>query len=145
MTKTVFPLQTILQAVATEFGVTVQDIESPHRLPEYVMPRQVAFYLAKNYTRLSLPQIGRRIGDRDCSTVGHAIRVVEGRKDGNPALGEAVVAIERKLLGRDPPGRYVGLSPEIFAVVQKYARRHKLRAEVAANELLRFAAGADAR
>ena len=71
------PGRRIIQAVCDYFGVTILDIESPRRDKSVVRPRQVAVYLCRTMTRLSLPQIGRLLGDRDHSTMIAAIRKIE--------------------------------------------------------------------
>jgi hypothetical protein len=69
-------LQTIKQAVAEEFGVTVHMINSSRRARHIARPRMIAMYLAAETTTKSLPEIGRFFGKRDHTTVMHALRVV---------------------------------------------------------------------
>ncbi len=67
----------ILHVVAEDFMVPVIDIVSSRRNASIVRPRQVVAYLARHMTRLSLPQIGARLGNRDHTTIMSAIRKIE--------------------------------------------------------------------
>ena len=68
----------IVRIVAKHYGVTKLDILSERRHRSIVWPRQIGMYLAKNMTARSLPEIGRRFGGRDHTTVLHAIRKIDG-------------------------------------------------------------------
>ncbi len=72
----------ILRRVCEFYGVSEADLLSANRRREFVQPRQVAMYLTREMTALSLPQIGAFFGNRDHSTVMHACSVV------NSAVGE---------------------------------------------------------
>ncbi len=79
----------IQKAVAERFGVKVADILSKRRTKTVVKPRHVAMYLAKTMTTRSLPDIGRRFGDRDHSTVIHAVNKISDLiKAGDPVKDE---------------------------------------------------------
>lgn len=79
----------IQKVVAERFGVKVADILSKRRTKTVVKPRHVAMYLAKTMTTRSLPDIGRRFGDRDHSTVIHAVnKISEMIKAGDPVKDE---------------------------------------------------------
>jgi len=79
----------IQKVVAERFGVKVADILSKRRTKTVVKPRHVAMYLAKTMTTRSLPDIGRRFGDRDHSTVIHAVnKISELIKAGDPVKDE---------------------------------------------------------
>jgi hypothetical protein len=67
----------IREAVCKYFGVRIADLESNRRYWGLVHPRQCAFYLARYHTSFSFPQIGRRFGDRDHTTVLHGVRQIE--------------------------------------------------------------------
>lgn len=67
----------IQRVVAREFGFTRDDLISARRQVPLVIPRHVAMYLVKVLTPKSLPEIGRRFGGRDHTTVLHAIRRME--------------------------------------------------------------------
>jgi len=62
-----------------------------------VRPRQVAMYLAKTLTLRSLPEIGRRFGGRDHTTVLHAVRKIEGLVGNDVALAEEIEVLKRQL------------------------------------------------
>lgn len=73
-------IETIQRAVLMEFkGVTLADLKSRRRTANVVRPRQVAMYLAKEMTSQSLPDIGRRFGGRDHTTVIHAVAKIRGK------------------------------------------------------------------
>ena len=67
----------ILRVVGRHYSVPRADLLSPRRARSIVRPRQVGMYLAKKLTPRSLPEIGRRFGGRDHSTVLHAVRKIE--------------------------------------------------------------------
>ena len=67
----------ILKIVGRHYNVARADLLSPRRARSIVVPRQIGMYLAKKMTPRSLPEIGRRFGDRDHSTVLHAVRKIE--------------------------------------------------------------------
>ncbi len=68
--------RTIQHAVCDYYGVTLQDLLSPRRHTEIVRPRQVAVWLCRTMTALSMPKIGQLFGDRDHTTILAAIRKV---------------------------------------------------------------------
>ena len=61
-------------------------------------PRQIAMYLSKLLTPRSLPEIGRRFGGRDHTTVLHAVRKITGLVTTDGALSEAIELLKRMLL-----------------------------------------------
>jgi chromosomal replication initiation ATPase DnaA len=69
----------IQEVVARHFNVKLSDMCSARRTANVVEPRQVAMYLAKVMTPRSMPDIGRRFGDRDHTTVLHAVRKITAR------------------------------------------------------------------
>ena len=76
-------LSGILLAVSAHYGVSVTDLKSARRHKRLILPRHVFCYLAATATRKSLPQIGAFLGDRDHTTVLHAVRKIKGLiKDG---------------------------------------------------------------
>jgi chromosomal replication initiator protein len=77
--------------VARHYNVSRTDICSARRTANVVRPRQVAMYLAKTLTLRSLPEIGRRFGGRDHTTVLHAVRKIAALipKDAELAAEEA--------------------------------------------------------
>jgi chromosomal replication initiator protein len=67
----------ILKIVGRHYNVAKADLLSPRRSRTVVVPRQIGMYLAKKLTSRSLPEIGRRFGGRDHSTVLHAVRKID--------------------------------------------------------------------
>ena len=74
-------IEDILRIISRHFGVSKGDLLSQRRHRSVVWPRQIGMYLAKQLTARSLPEIGRRFGNRDHTTVLHAIRKIEGELD----------------------------------------------------------------
>ncbi len=85
----------ILRIVAKHYNVTRADILSQRRTANVVKPRQIAMYLAKMLTLRSLPDIGRRFGGRDHTTVLHAVRKIEGLAGTDRALADELEALKR--------------------------------------------------
>jgi chromosomal replication initiator protein len=89
----------ILKVISRHYGVSKSDLLSERRHRSVVWPRQIGMYLAKQLTSRSLPEIGRRFGGRDHTTVLHAIRKIESHLAGNPRLKDELEEI-KKLLGQ---------------------------------------------
>ncbi len=87
----------ILRVLTKHFGVQRGDLLSSRRNRSIVRPRQIGMYLAKTLTARSLPEIGRRFGGRDHTTVLHAIRKVEELLSQDPSLGDEVETLKRLL------------------------------------------------
>lgn len=83
----------VLGVVADHFGTTLGDLISHRRPQPLTRRRQVAMYVAHKTTGRSLVFIGRRIGDRDHTTVLHGVRVVKGLLDGGDA--ETIAAVNQ--------------------------------------------------
>jgi hypothetical protein len=83
----------IQQKTAEYFGIPVIEMTSARRHRGVARPRQVAMYLSKQLTPLSLPEIGRRFGKRDHTTVIHAIKTVERLCHEDPYMAEDVAII----------------------------------------------------
>jgi chromosomal replication initiator protein len=96
-------LESIQSGVAKFFNVKVQDLKGPRRTKQVVMPRQIAMFLSRRHTGLSLPEIGKRFGGRDHTTVIHAIRRVEGQIGKDPSFSKKL----------DLVARTVGLNTEL--------------------------------
>lgn len=77
----VISIDKIIEAVTDYFRIKISDIKGKTRLREVVLPRQIAMYLAKEFTTLSLKAIGYHFGGRDHSTVIHAIQMVNDMID----------------------------------------------------------------
>lgn len=87
----------IQKAVAEHFGLKQADLLSERRTRAVARPRQAAMYLAKQLTTRSLPDIGRRFGGRDHTTVLHAVRRIEELRTVDPVLAGDIETIARKL------------------------------------------------
>ena len=85
--------------MAEHFNIRLADMSSPRRARAVARPRQVAMYLAKHLTSRSLPEIGRKFGGRDHTTVMHAIRKIEELSASDSILAEDVRLIRRVLEG----------------------------------------------
>jgi chromosomal replication initiator protein len=92
-------IEDIQRVVARQYNVSRSDLLSSRRTANVVRPRQVAMYLAKTLTLRSLPEIGRRFGGRDHTTVLHAVRKIEGLVTGGTdmALAEEIEILKRQL------------------------------------------------
>ncbi len=84
-TEKLFQICEIQAATAAYFGITLADIKSTRRDRKIARPRQLAMYLAKQLTPLSLPDIGIQFG-RDHTTIMHAIRTIEGQLARDPQM-----------------------------------------------------------
>ena len=72
-------------------------MHSPRRSRSVARPRQIAMYLAKSITSRSLPEIGRKFGGRDHTTVIHAVKKIEDLRVGDVAIDEEVEVLRRSL------------------------------------------------
>ncbi len=77
-------MRDIKTVIMQEFGVSLTDMVSHRRQRSLVMPRQIAMWLARELTPLSMPTIGKLFGNRDHTTVLHACRRVEAMHAGKP-------------------------------------------------------------
>lgn len=90
-------IEDIQRVVARQYNVSRGDLLSSRRTANVVRPRQVAMYLAKTLTLRSLPEIGRRFGGRDHTTVLHAVRKIEGLVGNDNALADEIEVLKRQL------------------------------------------------
>jgi len=90
-------IEDIQRTVARQYNVSRADLLSSRRTANVVRPRQIAMYLAKTLTLRSLPEIGRRFGGRDHTTVLHAVRKIEGLVDSDSTLAEEIELLKRLL------------------------------------------------
>lgn len=89
----------IQRAVSTYFDLKPIELVSARRARVVARPRQIAMYLAKRLTTRSLPEIGRKFGGRDHSTVIHAVRRIEQLRDSDGDVDTAVRRLLRDLEG----------------------------------------------
>ncbi|MBV8061878.1 MAG: chromosomal replication initiator protein DnaA [Alphaproteobacteria bacterium] len=89
----------IQKKVAEHYNIRLSDMHSARRARQVARPRQVAMYLAKQLTPRSLPEIGRKFGGRDHTTVIHAVRKIEELSAYDAAFKEDVELLRRLLQG----------------------------------------------
>ena len=89
----------IQKATAEHYGMKQADLLSERRNRAVARPRQAAMWLAKQLTTRSLPDIGRRFGGRDHTTVLHAVRRIEALRAEDSALSQDLETLTRKLRG----------------------------------------------
>ena len=92
-----YSLTEIVDATAQEFGVRPEDLQARSRSAGVATARQVAMYLARELTDHSLPEIGRGIGDRNHTTVLHALNRVSAALGSDDAVRKAVHNVRRQL------------------------------------------------
>ena len=90
-------IEEIQRIVARRYNVSRADLLSSRRTANVVRPRQIAMFLAKTLTLRSLPEIGRRFGGRDHTTVLHAVRKIENLVHTDTALAEEIELLKRQL------------------------------------------------
>lgn len=89
----------IQKAVAEHYGLKQSDLLSERRARAVARPRQAAMWITKQITTRSLPDIGRRFGGRDHTTVLHAVRRIEALRVDDPSLARDLDVLLRKLRG----------------------------------------------
>lgn len=92
-------IEEIQRKVAEFYAIRLSDMIGPKRQRVIVRPRQMAMYLAKQLTTRSLPEIGRRFGGRDHTTVMHAVRKIEELRRDDAQIAEDLDALRRQLEG----------------------------------------------
>ena len=90
-------IEEIQKRVAEHFNIRVADMHSARRARAVARPRQVAMYLAKQLTSRSLPEIGRKFGGRDHTTVMHAVKKVEQLSKSDAGFAEDVELLRRMI------------------------------------------------
>ncbi len=90
-------IEEIQKRVAAHFNIRVSDMHSARRARSVARPRQVAMYLAKQLTARSLPEIGRKFGGRDHTTVMHAVKKVDELREQDSSFAEDVELLRRML------------------------------------------------
>ncbi|MEZ0260723.1 MAG: chromosomal replication initiator protein DnaA [Alphaproteobacteria bacterium] len=92
-------VEDIQKKVAEHYGIRMADMHSPRRARPVARPRQVAMYLCKALTSHSLPEIGRKFGGRDHTTIIHGVRKVEELMAQDAALRDDVDQLKRAISG----------------------------------------------
>ena len=90
-------IEEIQKRVSDYYNIRVAEMSSARRAQMVARPRQVAMYLAKQLTSGSLPEIGRKFGNRDHTTVMHAIKRVDQLSQSDPSFAEDVELLRRML------------------------------------------------
>jgi chromosomal replication initiator protein len=92
-------IEEIQRKVAEHYNIRLSDMIGPKRLRTIARPRQVAMYLAKQLTPRSLPEIGRRFGGRDHTTIMHGVRKIEELMATDSQLADDLQLLRRLLQG----------------------------------------------
>ncbi len=92
-------IEEIQKRVAEHYDVRLSEMHSARRARAVARPRQVAMYLSKQLTSRSLPEIGRKFGGRDHTTVMHAVRKIDELRAGDNEFAEDVELLRRMLEG----------------------------------------------
>jgi len=88
----------IIRIAAKYYNISRNDLLSSRRTRNVVMPRQIAMFLAKSMTPRSLPEIGSRFGNRDHTTVLHAVRKIEGLVQKDQQLANDIDVLRQMVL-----------------------------------------------
>jgi chromosomal replication initiator protein len=92
-------IEEIQRRVAEHYNVRLSDLIGPKRVRTIARPRQIAMYLAKQLTPRSLPEIGRRFGGRDHTTIMHGVRRIEELMTTDSQLSDDLQLLRRQLEG----------------------------------------------
>jgi hypothetical protein len=98
------PIGAILGACAVFYGIPVSSLFADRRTQVVVKARHIAMYLAKELTPRSLPDIGRRMGGKDHTTVLHGVRKIAALIKRDPDLAAEVATIRARLVGQTEGG-----------------------------------------
>ncbi len=90
-------IEEIQRRVAEHYNIKLAEMSSERRARAVARPRQVAMFLSKQLTARSLPEIGRKFGGRDHTTVMHAVRKIEQLRQSDAAIAEDVELLRRML------------------------------------------------
>ena len=114
------PYKAILTAVAEYYNLTIEELLSENRSYHITRPRQIAMYIGSKMSKLSLAEIGRRTGDKDHTTVLHAVRVVGRRRAENEVIDHQIKTLCRQLRCVSPAnGQKQCNSPNIATSTQQ--------------------------
>lgn len=86
----------IKEAVAEFYALKVKDLEADYRADEVSKPRHIAYWLAREYTKMSYPALGR-VFCRDHTTVLYGVRQVDRRRQSEPRTYAAIQELRRRL------------------------------------------------
>jgi hypothetical protein len=86
-------LQKILEAVSKHYSVSIPEMKTGRRTKKPTHARQVVMYLARRFTPMTFPQIGRYLGNKDHTTIIHGVRVIEAKLGISPELQRDIDAL----------------------------------------------------
>jgi chromosomal replication initiator protein len=92
-------IEEIQRKVAEHYNIRLSDMIGPKRVRTIARPRQIAMYLSKQLTPRSLPEIGRRFGGRDHTTIMHGVRKIEELMSADSQLSDDLQLLRRLLQG----------------------------------------------
>jgi len=92
-------VEEIQRKVAEHYNIRISDMVGPKRQRSIARPRQIAMWLSKGLTTRSLPDIGRRFGGRDHTTVMHGVRKIDELRKSDPQIAEDLELLRRALEG----------------------------------------------
>jgi chromosomal replication initiator protein len=92
-------IQAIIDSVTRYYDVKLTDLLSKRRHKSITVPRQICMWLARRHTRFSLEEIGSYFGGRDHTTVMHAIRAINRRRDEDSTFSDDINRLENSVLG----------------------------------------------
>ena len=90
-------VEEIQRKVSEHFNIRLSDMIGPKRLRSFARPRQMAMFLAKQMTSRSLPEIGRRVGGRDHTTVMHGVKRIEELMQTDSQIADDIELLRRAL------------------------------------------------
>ncbi|MBU6339066.1 MAG: chromosomal replication initiator protein DnaA [Rickettsiales bacterium] len=90
-------IQKIQKAVANFYEIKISDLTSSNRSKAIVRPRQIAIYLAKSMTTLSLPKIGQEFGNKNHATVIHSVKLVQQLLESDQQILQEIKSLEEKI------------------------------------------------
>jgi chromosomal replication initiator protein len=89
------PVEAIQKSVASSFNIRFADLRAKKKNRSFVLPRQIAMYLSRKLTGLSLQEIGEKFGGKDHTTVLHAVKKIEQKSMEDPSLRETLDKLTR--------------------------------------------------
>ncbi len=112
MRRSGLTVRAIARAVGAYYGIGWNDLASPRRAGPIVRARPVLMFLAREHTTLSLPQIGRRLGGRDHTTVIHSCRKIGHLRDIDPEMRAELREIEELVYEQEAANAYCSIHPD---------------------------------
>ncbi len=92
-------VEDIQRKVSDHYNIRLSDMLGPKRVRTFARPRQIAMYLCKQLTTRSLPEIGRRFGGRDHTTVMHGVKRIEELQNQDSQISDDIIMLRRALEG----------------------------------------------